>query len=102
LTDQPALVRERLQNVLLDRLGPEAAYLLRDVVAHLPGSNDLERRLAARLEIIEQALALQRDWHRVRPAASTWISYGDPVWLVGEAAGSVMAARAAEPGAPGY
>ena len=85
-------------------LSPTALYLLRDLgrrlgraadTAEEQSVRDLAHAIDARLARSEQAIALQRDFPRLRlevgggpspGAEARWISYGTPAWLVGRAA----------------
>ena len=82
------LVRRHAQSREL--LPPAALYLLRDLAANL-AAGDVMAALADQVRDRERAEALQMDFSRLVPAASsreaTWISYGQPPWLVSVAAG---------------
>jgi signal transduction histidine kinase len=70
-------------------LPPAALYLLRDLAANL-AAGDVMAALADQVRDRERAEALQADFSRLVPALSsreaTWISHGQPSWLVGVAA----------------
>jgi len=69
-------------------LPPAALYLARDLAGKL-GAADVESRLVARIQNTEQGEGLQRDASRLMSLRESrepvWISYGDPIWLVGVA-----------------
>lgn len=86
-------------------LSAAALYQARDLARALKVA-ELESRLSERIRDREQAEALQADFARLlsgRPAREPhWIAYGQPVWLIGVAAGPagadglVLAVKAGE------
>jgi len=100
---RPAIA-ERIQAILEDPRwhSPGTLYLLRDLVAGLTSAADsagaeiasgLASTVESRIVVAEQAMALDRDFPRLRIGSAVrpngeapWACYGSPPWLVGRVA----------------
>ncbi len=84
----PALIRTAAEQQ--EWWSPAALYMIRDL-ARRAGAPDLDSKLTEQAHDREQAEALQRDLPSLVPAGyegeHSWISYGNPPWLVGIVAG---------------
>ena len=80
-----AEVREKVRDAMARQQGFGAAhaYLVRSLVERL-AAKDLEAALGQRLAVLNQAMALQRDFSRlpIRRGDAVWAPYGDDLWLV--------------------
>ena len=99
-----------------NRLTPPELYMIRSMLAAFPAAQTekLDQILSARLDHLEQAMALVKDFQRVRgqiessASGPVWVPFGDEPWLVTMASPAppfpglviaVSSARVAPPGA---